>query len=256
MKCDVCYTNIPYGETRCPNCGMVVVKEPSTCMHQHYTTDEEYAKKKLFKKESKVSQNKPKKNIISIIIALIGPLIVTAVVFMGLYEDIIDIFTSIGKNNLSGYSTEVYEQYTSHTVDDLLELGLTFKESDISFYETDQECEIYIYASKDDLDFTINYMFYQSDITSTYVEISGSYEGYDSKSYQYLNEKDVNDICRYLGIDNAYSLFKDAHSELIPDSENPNQRYSLKYDNGYEITVHENSGEDYNRTLFSYSITK
>lgn len=257
MKCDVCYTTIPLGETRCPNCGMVIKKESSTCTHDHTTSIEDYSKKKVFTSHPQNS-NKPKPKInISSIITILGSLLVTGVVFMGLFEEVIDLFGSITNNNPSGYTTEVYEQYLFNTINDLQDLGLTIDENyDISLYEASDECETYIYASKNNLDYTINYMFYQSDIISTYVEISGSYEGYDSKSYQYLNEKDVNSLCKYLGINNAYSLFKDAHSRLIQDEENPGQRYALEYNNNYEITVHENSGEDYNTTLFTYSISK
>ena len=44
MRCDVCYTRIPLGESRCPNCGMVIKKDSSV------TLTSEPEKKQIIKK--------------------------------------------------------------------------------------------------------------------------------------------------------------------------------------------------------------
>ncbi len=256
MKCDVCYTTIPLGETRCPNCGMVMRKETQSSLKQETdytkkeTTSKRYSGKPIL---SPVPSFKFLK-IFSIIIP-IASLIITLSVFMGLFKDITTNIFSPTHSEIT-YSEDVYKQYLSNVTSDLENMEFEVDQnSDISLYG-ENECEIYIYASKNNIDYNINYMFKEADNISTYVEISGSYEGYDSKSFQYLNETDINKLLGYLGFNSTYSTFKDAHNHLETDEDNSSQRYCIVYSDDYEITVHENLEEDYNKTLFSYTISK
>ena len=256
MKCDVCHTTIPLGETRCPNCGMMMRKETQSSLRD----ETEYTKKETTSKKysgkpilSPVPSFKFLK-IFSIIIP-IASLIITFSVFMGLFEDITDSIFSPSHSEIT-YSDEVYDQYLSNVTTDLEDMGFKVDPSSQILLYGDNECEIYIYASKDNTDYNINYMFKEADNTSTYVEISGSYEGYDSNSYLYLNENDINKLLSYLEFNSGYSDLKDAHNHLETDENNSSQRYCIVYSDDYEITVHEEIDEDDNITLFSYTISK
>ena len=244
MKCPVCYTTIPLGESICPNCGMRVKKDKQVQLHD---TPPSSHKKTSHKKTIKITS----------IISIAFSLLVSILMIRGLFVDTGRFISIFHNNDEIGYSEDVYIQFLNNRITGLNQLGFDVDEnSGVSLYEVSQECDLYIYASKDDLEYTINYTFYQSDITSMQLEITGSYEGSKSESYQYLNEADVNDLGYYLEFGNTYSLFKDAHERLIKDNENPNQRYALEYYNNYEITVHESFEKDTNTTLFYYSISK
>ena len=247
MKCDVCYTTIPPGDARCPNCGMVMRKDLSASITREPKTIQSNIPRVKVNKTYTTKKKAPKMAIASLFSAL-AAITMAVIGLIGIFDEskTIDINP--------GYNIEVYENYAQTRIIDIEHLGFVISEdSDISIYN-DNMCDIEIYAMKDAIAFTISYTLEDSDVISTTLDISGQYNGVDELSYLYMNEEDIDKLGTYLGIDDLYHLFKDAHSNLETIGEDNNEKYYSGYINEYEIYIDEFIDTNANSILFNYQI--
>ena len=253
MKCDVCYTTIPLGETRCPNCGMVMKKEVNVKINSDFQDSPTHKKTYTTHKEFSNSKQKNKMSILSLISSL-GTVILLIISVMGILDDVsFDITSIFHSSNESGYTSEAYEKYLNNMSLDLIDMGYIVNNSSVDLFSQD-DCIITLQARKDNLDYDIDLSFHQSEVVSSYLQIKGSYEGYESESYLYLNEANLNKLCRDLGFENVYSIFKSSHSNLIKDNNRPSYKYYSGYYDDYEIYIVENLSDG--RTHFTYTISQ
>ena len=259
MKCDVCHTKIPLGSYVCPNCGMTVKKAGTTHVHSEGNHCEDtHEKTDIFTKASVSGQKKFRT--VSFTIPIISVIII-AVLAISIFMDIGSLIPESNNqsipNSIVSNVHDEYQKIADWKIEDLENLGLKVdKNSGMTIYPETTEYDINIYATKDDLEYTIYYTYDAITETSVSLEITGSYEGNVGQSVTYLNEDFINLLGDYLGFDNTYSLFKDGHENMIDHEENPGHKYYIGYADEYEVYVKENNGEDYNTTLFTYSICK
>ncbi len=247
MKCDVCYTTIPSGEARCPNCGMVMRKDLSASITKEPKTIQSNIPRVKVNKTYTTKKKAPKMAIASLF-SVLAAIIVAVTGLIGIFDE------SITMDINTGYNIEVYENYAQTRIIDIEHLGFIISEDpDISIYN-DNMCDIEIYAIKDDIAFTISYTLEDSDIISTSLDISGQYSGTDELSYLYMNEEDIDKLGTYLGISDLYTLFKDAYSNLETTGDENIEKYYSGYLGGYEIYIDELIDTSTNSTLFNYQI--
>ena len=264
MRCDVCHTKIPLGENVCPNCGMVINKKAGTT-HVHTEGNHcedihsEAKETDIFTKTSVSADKKFRAISFTIpIISIIIIMIFAANIFVNM-NIIGNLFKEHSQttNQIIGNIEDQYQKMLDWKIEDFKSLGLKVdKNSDMTYYSDTNQYDINIYASKDNLEYTIYYTYDGIDVTSVSLEITGQCEKNENRSLTYLDEDFINELGEYLGFEDTYALFKNGHSNMINHEENPGDKYYIGYSDNYEIYVKENNGEDFDQTLFTYSICK
>lgn len=247
MKCEVCHTEIPLGSSKCPNCGMEI--------------KEEIKDTKLHAKPISPVPSQKTLNVFSVLIPVFSIIIIALVIYGLVTGDMKHLHNNgTNKNEVTAstdFTGKTYDEILNIITIDLTGMGYTVdKNSGYELYDDQPDCEMTIYASKNNLEYEISYLFNASQPEMKTLDISGSYDGYESKSYEYLIEKDTNQLCQYIVIDTNYNVLKEYHNKLEIDEENSGVRFYIGNSDDTEICISEKSGEDYNKTLFSYLITQ
>ena len=258
MRCDVCYTRIPLGETRCPNCGMVMKKDSSVTLTSEPENKQTIRKPNIKTYSSPSRRQRETKVKITSILSVISSIIIFIVIGFGIISDITspDFNIDVPSFNV-GYDISAYEEFLDMRKDDLTQMGYTVNEdSSVSLYSTDNRYKVEIFAEKNDISYEMKYIFEDSSIITTTLDITGNSLDMNNTSYVYLNENDINKLGSFLEFNNLYSLFKDSYYKAIPDINNSKTRFYSGYYNDYEIYVSETADTFNNQLVFTYSILK
>lgn len=276
MKCDVCLTNIPIGENRCPNCGFIMKTDHVTTFdvsdddHAHIeVTTKSKLKKDLLKKKINIAElknyqrNLPKtnKNIALKMVLIIMVIIITMVVSI-VGAIISEIDYSYTFNDLT--FTEVLDQeYDDGTVLKAMEFQKSFINhlsnngyNDIHVVEycnqyDDDPLHAYmsISTSKDHIDYTIDTNFSELQMETYTITLSGNYNHKQDMSKFPLSEKQVNEIAGYLGV-NGYQIMKDSYPLMTLN----NDEYKYTNYDSLNIYMVEQLQKEGQRYSFYYSI--
>ena len=258
MRCDVCYTRIPLGESRCPNCGMVMKKESSVTLTSEPENKRTMRKPHIKTYSSPSRRQRETKVKITSILSVISSIIIFIVIGFGIISDITspDFNIDVPSFNV-GYDISAYEEFLDMRKDDLTQMGYTVSEdSSVSLYSTDNRYKVEIHANKDEKSFTINYIFEDSSVILTSLDIYGSTEDLNNPSYIILNENELNKLGQFLEFDNLYGTFKDSYHKMVVDINNTQSKFYSGYYKNYEIYVSETLNSFTNQLEYTYSISK
>lgn len=278
MKCDVCFTNIPMGKDRCPNCGYKIRKkyvssyDASGKTHNHIQTKSKYMNSRVQHSLKQPSREKLL-FIVRTIMVIIGISIIigcASAIFLSLNHigenenvEVVDMNPDL--ENLSfedivgnGYDYDGTVEITMEYKDDLLaylhemnysNIGVSEQAYDGSF---GLETILYVDFYNHHYHFEVAIHHQQAELTKAELNISGKFE--TGRNQLILKEDDVRAIADYIGIDSAYSLLCDFHKKMTKSNDAYEYRSYTDELDVYMSEKYYNMKDPY--YWFYYSLTK
>lgn len=284
MKCDVCLTNIPLGEDRCPNCGFLMKTDHITTFdafgddHAHIkvTTKDKIKKIKQYVPHNKpaftrLNRNqrnlyKPNTTSVAIKVALIFIIIAGIIIssLFGLFSSISDYevdvqfedmtFEEIINEDLDDGTVFVASSYRDNFVEYLD--NNSYKDIVISEYCSQYEdsplyANMCIDALKDDIHYYVDISFSEGNIQNVSLTLSGRLDKGVDRNKFYITKNQVNEIADYIEIQKAYQSLKDSHDKM---QLNENNEYKYSHYDDIKIYMVEEYQDNYDAYYFYYSI--
>lgn len=284
MKCDVCLTKIPIGETKCPNCGYTMKKvnassyDTNSLSYEHIKTNDKTLKSRIKDDHPIMKQHKTivngKSN--SKLVSKIMTFILSLIIFIGavgiLLYSIISDNTDDYNNQISDLTfQEVIDQgLADSTVDKAYEyendlLNFLFNndfenvesEEKVSQYDDEYSTKMSMSAQRNDIYYYINVTHENKELKSVNLCVAGKYDKDTNIKNFNLKEDDIKDISEYLELDDLYSILNNGHS-LMNKEDDERYVYSSYNDdfNIYMSEEYKNYSTPYYSFYYSYDVDK
>lgn len=279
MKCDVCLTNIPLGDNRCPNCGFLMRTDHITTFdvsdddhaHIEVTTKSKLRQDLLKKKPTFTELKKYQKRMpdrktgnMSIKIFLIIMVIIITMVVSIVGAIISELDYDYTFNNLT-FSEVIEQDYDDGTVLQAIEYKqsfITYLEDnayqDISVVEycnqyEDEPIQAYmnIETTKDNIQYIIDLSFSSNALQSYTLTLTGKNNIKHDRTNFPFEPNQIEVISNYLGIDNCYNVLKASYGLMKIDGD----EYKYTSNNHRNVYMVEELQKDKESYSFYYSIS-
>lgn len=264
MKCDVCGTKIPLGESICPNCGYRVKKDAVTSFDASQQSHEHIRIKSTKRKASThipftmtdMSSFQTPKWIIGIVVAFVVAAIIMIVIpTFSQYSDnfndwsemsfqeVIDLGEGEGTVELAKSSLEEVKNFMSHT----LQLEDVSSHEYCSHYDDSIQASFSVYGYYNDVYYSVNYAYDNKQLLSTDLMVSGSsQESIKDLEVLPMDKNIVTKLGEFMNIQDVYESFDQGRLKIVK-LENSEDEYGYSHSESPYIFINEkvHSANDY-----------